>query len=127
VTYDALASWAKELKFIRHIAVLMASAASTNNAVVQAGMLKIPVAVIESWPAPNYIDPAKQPPQKLIAYATIFGLLAILTAAGRLWSRFRLQRNAGIDDYFFIAALVRDPNSATIRCANISTSLALRH
>lgn len=71
---------------------------------IEAGGVEIPLAVVLSWPKPNYVDPAKHTPTTII-WAAVFGTTALVTAVARLWSRFRLQRNAGADDWMFLASL----------------------
>lgn len=65
-----------------------------------------PLSVILSWPEPNYTDPAARGHQ-LLAVTVTFGLLAIIFVAARLWSRIKIQKNAGLDDLFISLALVR--------------------
>jgi len=65
-----------------------------------------PLSVILSWPLPNYTDPVGKGPQLLIV-TIIFGILSVLFVAARLWSRIKVQKNAGLDDLCITLALVR--------------------
>lgn len=73
-------------------------------AVVQAGLVEVPAAVYATWPGPS-LDPITRG-HSILIYSAILGPLALITTIGRLISRFRLQRNAGYDDWVHIAALV---------------------
>jgi len=64
-----------------------------------------PISVVLNWPLPNYTDPIGKGPQ-LFAVTIIFGFLAILFVAARLWSRIKVQKNAGLDDLCITLALV---------------------
>ena len=55
---------------------------------------------------PNYIDPPTRG-WTIVIIAAILGPLAAVVVVLRIISRFRLQRNAGIDDYIFLGAMVR--------------------
>lgn len=71
---------------------------------VQVGPDLIPLSVIESWPKPNYVDPPTHFPTVII-WAAVFGSIAMVASCARIWSRFRLQRNAGLDDWLYLASL----------------------
>ncbi|PWY96661.1 integral membrane protein [Aspergillus sclerotioniger CBS 115572] len=69
------------------------------------GGLHPPLSVIESWPAPNTIDPESHSPAALILSA-IFGGIAVATVSLRLWARCVIQRQAGLDDIFIALCLI---------------------
>lgn len=69
------------------------------------GGIHPPLEVILSWPRPNYIDPIKRPKTVLVV-ACVFGPLTIALLLARLWVRIRIQRNAGVDDWLMVAAIV---------------------
>jgi hypothetical protein len=64
-----------------------------------------PLEVIASWPPANLVDPEGRgtvatPIAAILSPITFFVIFA------RLWVRFYLQRNAGWDDWFMVAAIV---------------------
>ncbi|CAI6293356.1 unnamed protein product [Periconia digitata] len=64
-----------------------------------------PLDVVASWPAPNYINPeGRGPVTSRLAYA--LSPITFFLVFGRLWVRFYVQRNSGVDDWLMIAALV---------------------
>lgn len=68
-------------------------------------MLDIPLSVILSWPAPNYVNP----PTKgggVDALAGTLGVLMILTVVLRYYVRLSVKRWFGFDDAFVGLALV---------------------
>jgi hypothetical protein len=74
------------------------------------GGLVVPAEVRAGWPNGNYVNPITQDHWAPI----IIGVLAVLAATivcARYVSRFRLQRNAGLDDWIFLAAMVSIPVS----------------
>jgi len=73
-------------------------------AVIQVGLVEVSAAVYATWPAPS-LDPITRG-HSILIYSSILGPLALITTIGRLVSRFRLQHNAGYDDWVHIAALV---------------------
>ena len=78
-----------------------------------AGGLFPPPQIIRSWPAPNHTNPETHSPAILIL-CCILGPLTFLVVGARLWARFRIQRNAGLDDWLMLAALV--PTAGMIFC-----------
>lgn len=66
-----------------------------------------PVSVVLTWPLPNYDDPVGKGHQLLVV-TIIFGVLAVIFVSARLWSRIKVQKNAGLDDLFITLALVRN-------------------
>ena len=69
------------------------------------GGIHPPIEVLLSWPAPNYVDPVTRPKVATI-FACIFGPLTIFLLLARLWIRFRVQRNTGLDDWLMLIASV---------------------
>lgn len=65
-----------------------------------------PPSVIASWPTPNYVDPPERGVGVVIV-AVIFGVLMLVTASARLWVRFRILREPGLDDYLIALSVVR--------------------
>jgi hypothetical protein len=64
-----------------------------------------PPEVVESWPAPNYVDPETRGQSLLVVNITLLGLCLIALAA-RLWSRLVILRSPGLDDLFITIAIV---------------------
>jgi hypothetical protein len=64
-----------------------------------------PPEVIESWPAPNYVDPETRGQSLLVVNITLLGLCLIALAA-RLWSRLVILRSPGLDDLLITVAIV---------------------
>jgi hypothetical protein len=69
------------------------------------GGIQIPLVQWLIWPAPNYKNPDTKPSYVLIT-SCILGPISIAILFARLWVRVRLQRNAGLDDWLMLAALV---------------------
>lgn len=69
------------------------------------GGLHPPPEVIASWPAANHVDPIRRDWTLAILTIILFFLTLALVSA-RLWARFILQHNAGIDDAIIIIAMV---------------------
>lgn len=70
-------------------------------------MLDIPLSVIFSWPAPNYVNP----PTKgggVDALAGTLGVFMLITVGLRYYVRLRVKRWFGFDDAFIGMALVSD-------------------
>jgi len=68
------------------------------------GGLSVPQAVRATWPAGNFVHPDHQGPVAPIIIA-ILAACAVVVVAARYWSRFQLQKNPGIDDWIFLAAM----------------------
>jgi hypothetical protein len=66
-----------------------------------------PLEVVASWPAPNLVNPQGRGMVTTVL-AAIFTPITIFVVFARLWVRFRLQRNAGVDDWLMIASLVNN-------------------
>ncbi|EEP77155.1 predicted protein [Uncinocarpus reesii 1704] len=64
-----------------------------------------PPAVMATWPTPNYINPQEKGPGVVIA-AAVLGFVMLVIVGLRLWVRFGLQREPGLDDYIIAVALL---------------------
>jgi hypothetical protein len=64
-----------------------------------------PVSVLASWPNPNYDDPVTRSKAVLITGCAL-GSIMVATVGARLWARAVIQRNAGLDDWIMLAAMV---------------------
>ena|SRR6266498_529200 len=69
-----------------------------------------PQSVIDSWPAPNYVDPVTRG-NALVVISILLTVLSALIVAARVWARFVLIRKPGLDDGLIVVALVRDLGS----------------
>lgn len=65
-----------------------------------------PVSVLSAWPTPNYIDPVTKGPENVVMVA-IFFPLALFIVGIRMYTRIRLSKSFGLDDWFILAAVVR--------------------
>ncbi|KUJ19087.1 uncharacterized protein LY89DRAFT_731510 [Mollisia scopiformis] len=63
------------------------------------------LSVIESFPTPNYVDPAVRGPANIIT-VSIFFPLALLIVGIRTYTRTCLSKSFGADDWFILAALL---------------------
>jgi len=70
-----------------------------------------PPSVVASWPAPNYIDPPLYSRSNPVVTVCVLGIISVLVVGARMVARFKIQRNAGIDDWLMLAALVRRESS----------------
>ncbi|KAF2492281.1 hypothetical protein BU16DRAFT_467793 [Lophium mytilinum] len=69
------------------------------------GGIHTPLSVLLAWPKPNFVDPVTRNwtiPAILIVALSI----TTLVLGARFWARFVIQKNAGLDDWLIIAALV---------------------
>lgn len=64
-----------------------------------------PVAVIASWPTPNYIDPVTRGPANTIMNLIFFPILMLIVGI-RTYARIRLSKNFGLDDALILVAMV---------------------
>ncbi len=74
------------------------------------GGLHAPPEVLAHWPQPNYDNPVTHGRGVLIV-ACALGPLTLAIIFARLWVRFRIQRNAGIDDWIMVFAVVSLDNN----------------
>ena len=70
-----------------------------------AGGLHPPPEVIETWPKPNYVNPPTRG-YGLVILCSVLGSLSLTTVSLRLWTRARITRNFGIDDFIMLIAMV---------------------
>ncbi|KAK5010914.1 hypothetical protein LTR28_006946 [Elasticomyces elasticus] len=65
----------------------------------------VPIAVIESWPAPNYVNPVRR--NWMPAYAITLQVVTTILVSARFWSRLKRQAGGfGTDDSFILLAWV---------------------
>jgi hypothetical protein len=64
-----------------------------------------PLEVIESWPAPNYVDPETRGQSLLVVNITLL-CLCLIALASRLWARLVILRSPGLDDLLITIAIV---------------------
>lgn len=86
----------------------MATTALTADSVLTA--YKIPISVIATWPAPNYVNPVTR--HWITPYAIVLQSITTLLVAARLWSRW--NNTAGkfaVDDILIVPAWVRQISS----------------
>lgn len=67
---------------------------------------EIPLSVLFTWPAPNYVNPDTRGPALLVVNA-VFITLCTITLFLRLYTRIFIKRWFGSDDVFIILAYVR--------------------
>lgn len=75
------------------------------------GGLHAPLAVILTWPKPNYINPETRP-NTVLVLACVWGPLTVILVLARLWVRMFHQKAPGWDDWLMIAATVRPSSLA---------------
>jgi hypothetical protein len=68
------------------------------------GGITPPIAVIATWPAPNYEHPVLRG-WALVIVTGVLTLLSLFTVCARVWARVGL-RNIGIDDWIIIITMV---------------------
>jgi hypothetical protein len=68
-------------------------------------MRDIPLSVYREWPSPNYKDPSTRG-NALLVINIIFLTLVTLSIAIRLWSRFKVKYQSGMDDVMIVLAYV---------------------
>ena len=78
---------------------------TSNTHTGNMGGLTPPLSVIGNWPTPNYVNPVKRGLEVPILIC-IFQFISLAVVLARLWTRFTIQRAAGLDDYLIIAAIV---------------------
>jgi hypothetical protein len=71
-----------------------------------------PASIQASWPPPNYLTPPTQGPAlPVVCSLLLAGVVLVLT--GRFWTRMRIQRWVGADDWLILAAFVRTYSAST--------------
>lgn len=63
--------------------------------------------VIASWPKPNYVNPDTRGPA-LTVVNIVFIVLVFIVVGLRYYTRIRITRSFGIDDYVIGASVVRN-------------------
>jgi hypothetical protein len=63
-----------------------------------------PVSVIATW-SPNYTDPEIGGRYVIIVASVLLAFVYVVVAL-RVWARFHLAKNSGIDDYLIVTNLV---------------------
>jgi hypothetical protein len=69
------------------------------------GGVRPPLEVIASWPPANLVNPEGRG-TVVTPIAAILSPITFFVVFARLWVRFYLQRNAGVDDWLMVAAIV---------------------
>jgi len=64
-----------------------------------------PLSVIESWPTPDYENPARRGPENIILNLIFFPLVCMIIAI-RLYTRLRITKSFGVDDWLIVASWV---------------------
>ena len=67
-----------------------------------------PLAVIESWPLPNYVNPVTRGPANIIINLVFLPLVCLVIAL-RVYTRLRISKSFGVDDWLILASLVCAP------------------
>jgi len=83
------------------------------------GGTRPPVEVVANWPAPDYENPERHGPA-LTILCSLLGPLAFFIVGSRLWARFFLSKNAGLDDWLIMIALI--PMLGLLICIGIGKS-----
>ncbi|KAL6154868.1 hypothetical protein ACJQWK_00888 [Exserohilum turcicum] len=63
-----------------------------------------PMSVVASWPPPNHVNPEGRG-RVTSNIAFVLTPITFFVVFSRLWVRFRMQRNAGLDDWLMVVAL----------------------
>lgn len=74
------------------------------------GGVRPPLEVVFSWPPANTVNPESRG-TVTTPLAAVLSPITFFIYFARLWVRFRLQRNAGVDDWLMVAALVLSKHS----------------
>jgi hypothetical protein len=75
----------------------------------------VPLEVIASWPAANYVDPELRG-NSLFIINGVFIAITIGMAFSRFYTRIFISRWIGIDDLFILLALVRTLINVPQKC-----------
>lgn len=112
-TFDVLHSLALPYILIRQTSLFFRVPRDSSSYVETAiqtstmpGGLHPPLAVIASWPKPNFVDPEVRG-NGLLVGSVILVTSAFLVVCGRLWSRLVILHQGGIDDVLIVVAMVR--------------------
>jgi hypothetical protein len=77
----------------------------TGSLVARAGGLHPPPEVIYSWPRPNYVDPEERGWAAPIILIIFLGITFLVYVA-RMWARFAISKNTGLDDILISLAML---------------------
>ncbi|RAR09048.1 integral membrane protein [Stemphylium lycopersici] len=77
----------------------------TESLVARAGGLHPPSEVIYSWPRPNYVDPEERGWAAPIVLIIFLGITFLVYVA-RMWARFSISKNTGLDDILISLAML---------------------
>lgn len=69
------------------------------------GGIQPPIQELLKWPAPNHVSPTTRSNYVIIT-ACVLAPISVTLLCARLYVRIGMQRNAGLDDWFMLAALV---------------------
>jgi hypothetical protein len=64
-----------------------------------------PLDLIASWPTPNYVDPVMRGPANIIITLIFFPLVFLIVGV-RIYTRLRISRSFGADDWLILLCLV---------------------
>jgi hypothetical protein len=70
------------------------------------GGIHAPLSVVASWPEPNFVNPQTSGGYIVVLVLVLLALCYVVVLL-RLWSRFYLAKNAGIDDALIVFNMVR--------------------
>jgi hypothetical protein len=79
------------------------------------GGINPPLAVVLTWPKPNFVNPERQPKTMLLV-ASVLGPISTTMMLTRLWVRIFHQRTPGWDDWLMLAATVSRSQDIYARC-----------
>jgi len=86
-----------------------------------------PLEVIASWPTPNYDDPVTRGPAPIIFNLVLFPLVCFFMAL-RMYTRLRISKSFGRDDWLIFAALVCSPiQSSLLKLTSAVSHLRIRN
>jgi hypothetical protein len=75
----------------------------------------VPLAVLLSWPRPNYVDPIRRGPALVIVNSLLLPVALVIVGL-RLYTRLVICRSAGLDDLFIALATVGLSFLKTLDC-----------
>ena len=75
-----------------------------------------PLSVIETWPTPNYLNPATRG-GGLVAINAVFIALVLIIVSLRLFTRLKITGSFGVDDLLIGLALVTNMDLLSVELA----------
>lgn len=72
-----------------------------------------PPEILATWPAPNYVNPVTRGNAVLIVNVSLFAV-ALLVIIIRLYTRLRISKSFGLDDWLITAAMVPSTTFAVL-------------